>query len=146
MAFTCRRRGRCASSARRSPDASAFDKLFADRAFARHFPGGFSDERKSSRPPRGFDPHHPKIEWLKLQAFFVWRPYKLKEFAAKDFASIVAKDFEQVLRLNHLLDQALENRLPTVAPAGMTRAKPSTLGSRLDELDGRELPALQMDF
>jgi uncharacterized protein (TIGR02453 family) len=126
-------------------DATAFERLFADKAFAACFPGGFSDERKSSRPPRGFDPNHPKLEWLKLQGFFVWRPYKQREFISKDFNRLVARDFAQILRLNQLLEQALENRLPA-APVPMTRTRPSSLGSRLAELDGLEAPRRKMDF
>jgi uncharacterized protein (TIGR02453 family) len=129
-------------------DASAFDRLFADKAFAACFPGGFSDERKSSRPPRGFDPNHPRIEWLKLQAFFVWKPYTQREFTSPVFPETVARDGAQILRLNQLLEQALENRLPA-APAtasARTRARPASLGSRLEELDGLQAPRRKMDF
>jgi len=55
-------------------NASAFDRLFASKAFAIRFKGGFSNERISSRIPRGFDPGHPRMNWLRLQGFFVWRP------------------------------------------------------------------------
>jgi uncharacterized protein (TIGR02453 family) len=126
-------------------DASAFERLFADRAFAKCFKGGFSDERKSSRVPRGFDANHPKIEWIKLQAFFVWRPYKAREFLSKDFFKLVERDFAQILRLNRLLEQALENRLPAT-PVPLTRKKPASLGSRLEELSDFEAPARKMDF
>lgn len=126
-------------------DATAFERLFADKAFAARFPDGFSDERKSSRPPRGFDPNHTNLEWLKLQGFFVWRPYKQREFVSKDFAKLVARDGAQILRLNTLLEQALENRLPT-APVALTRTRPTSLGSRLDELEGFEAPRRKMDF
>lgn len=92
-------------------DASAFDRLFASKDFARSFPGGFSDEKKATRPPRGFDPSHPRIEWLKLQAYFVWRPYPKREWASKNFPALVARDMRQILRLNELLDQAIQGRL-----------------------------------
>lgn len=122
-------------------DASAFDKLFATQAFAARFPGGFSDERKATRPPRGFDPNHPRIDWLKLQGFFVWRSYKKKEYTSKDFPDLVAKDMTQILKLNELLELALQGRLPKAAPA-KKRQGPGLL-TILDEI---EAPRRKMDF
>src|SRR5262249_948375 len=66
-------------------DASAFEKLFKDCAFKKRFPGGFSPEKKSSRIPKGFDPSHPRMDWIQLQAFFVWHPYTMKEFTSPKF-------------------------------------------------------------
>jgi uncharacterized protein (TIGR02453 family) len=120
-------------------DASAFDRLFASKDFARCFPGGFSDEKISSRIPRGFDPNHPRMEWLKLQAFFVWRPYSRKEFSSPRFPELVARDWKQILRLNELLEKALQGRLPK-APM---KAKPSRLLDRLSDFEGIQR---KMDF
>lgn len=89
-----------------------FEKLFRSSAFAASFPNGFSSERSSTRPPRGFDPNHSHLPWLKLQGYFVWRSYRVKEYTSADFAKIVAKDAAQVLRLNQLLDQAISARWP----------------------------------
>jgi uncharacterized protein (TIGR02453 family) len=125
-------------------DASAFDRLFASKSFASRFPGGFSKEKSSSRAPRGFDPQHPRMDWLKLQAFFVWRSYTMKEFQSAEFPDLVAADFTQILRLNELLEKAIAGIL-TRAPKP-SKAKPSqssSLESRLDEL---ELPRREMDF
>ncbi len=122
-------------------DASAFDELFATKAFRQVFPGGFSTDRKATRPPRGFDPKHPRIEWLKLQAYFVWRSFKPREYASPDFPALVAHHFEQVLKLNRLLEQALEGRLP-VRESPKAR-RPKSLESRLAEV---EAPTRAMDF
>jgi uncharacterized protein (TIGR02453 family) len=84
-----------------------FETLFQSKEFKKQFPKGFSDERISSRVPRGFDPDHPRMDWIKLQGFFVWKPYSLKEFSSRDFPSIVARDWKQVLRLNELLEAAI---------------------------------------
>ena len=121
-------------------DASAFEQLFKSKAFAAHFPGGFSDERIASRPPRGFDPTHPKMHWLKLQAYFVWKPYKMKEFTSPKFADIMAADCAQILRLNALLDQAIEKRLPTATP---TKKSETGLSKNWDIL---QAPRREMDF
>jgi uncharacterized protein (TIGR02453 family) len=115
-------------------DASAFDRLFASKSFAARFPGGFSDERKSSRVPRGFDPNHPRIEWLKLQAFFVWRPYKKSEFCSAGFSKLVARDFELILKLNELLDQALQGTLRPVIGKSKKSKDTSAISSRLADL------------
>jgi uncharacterized protein (TIGR02453 family) len=125
-------------------DASAFDRLFASKSFSSRFPGGFSKERSSSRPPRGFDPQHPRMEWLKLQGFFVWRSYRQREFLSKDFPDLVAKDFMEILKLNELLEKAIQGTLHREASRQPTpKSRTSTLESRLEEL---ELPRRQMDF
>lgn len=125
-------------------DASAFDELFADKQFSARFPGGFSKEKTSSRPPRGFDPNHPRLDWLKLQAFFVWRPYKMKEFQSANFPDLVAQDFAQIVRLNNLLEKALRGTLTSATKPIKTKAgRASSLESRLEEI---EPPRRKMDF
>lgn len=119
-------------------DASEFERLFASKAFARRFPGGFSIEKQSSRIPKGFDPGHPKMHWIRLQAFFVWHPYKMSEFNSPEFPSMVAEDWKQVVRLNELLMKALEPK-SRLAPA----RKPADLSERLGEV---EPVRRQMDF
>lgn len=121
-------------------DASAFDDLFATKEFSRCFPGGFSDERISSRPPRGFDPAHPRMSWLKLQAFFVWRPYSKREFTSADFPALVARDWKQIVRLNRLLEKAIQGNLP----AGKPKAKSSS--KLLEKLENVERFERKMDF
>ncbi len=115
-------------------NAAPFDRLFASKAFAARFPGGFSTEKTSTRPPRGFDPQHPRLKWLKLQGFFVWRSYSKKEFASPQFASLVERDFEQILRLNELLDQAIQGRQPEAPRVRASKAQ--DLLARIDSVDG----------
>lgn len=122
-------------------DASAFDRLFASKDFARCFKGGFSDEKKAKRPPRGFDPNHPRMDWLKLQAYFVWRPYTRREFTSPKFAKLLARDWRQILRLNDLLESALQGRpQKTVTKPAQTAPK---LSDRLNDLGEVRRP---MDF
>jgi len=124
-------------------DASAFDRLFADRTFSKHFPGGFSDERISSRAPRGFDPNHPRMEWLRLQAFFVWRSYKKSEFTSAKFPQIVAQDWKQILRLNELLEQAIQGTLPRKAETPSAKKRKPGVLEQLQDI-GNVRP--KMDF
>ncbi len=58
-------------------DATGFAKVLKNK----HLKGTFGDlqpEDKLLRPPKGFDPGHPHIEYLKLKSFFVWTEVKLK--------------------------------------------------------------------
>jgi uncharacterized protein (TIGR02453 family) len=120
--------------------ARELDRLFKSKDFARQFPGGFSDERTASRPPRGFDPNHPRMNWLKLQGFFVWRSYPRKLFSSKEFTDHVVRDCRQILRLNTLLEAAIQGRKPVVeAPK-----KPAKdLSDRLADVHA---PVRPMDF
>ncbi len=122
-------------------DARPFERLFATKEFAASFPDGFSDERISSRVPRGFDKDHPKMDWIRLQAFFVWKPYKKREFTSPDFARTVARDARQIVRLNDLLDLAIAGKLAREEP----EPKPARPGlvSRLGDF---EAPKRKMDF
>ncbi|MGZ3688124.1 MAG: DUF2461 family protein, partial [Bdellovibrionota bacterium] len=113
--------------------------LFASKEFARSFPGGFSDEKSATRPPRGFDPDHPKMKWLKLQAFFVWKPYSKKEFTSAKFPELLARDCRQIVRLNELLDKAISGRWVT----SREPAEPKGLATRLGDI---QAPAREMDF
>jgi uncharacterized protein (DUF2461 family) len=122
-------------------DTTAFDLLFKTKEFSRRFPGGFSIEKSSTRPPRGFDVNHPKMNWLKLQAFFVWRSYTKKEFSSKAFASIVAEDWKQILRLNRILEQILQGQPRIQSPAIPPRSR-----SVLDKLEEIGSFHQKMDF
>lgn len=124
-----------------SRDASAFDQLFASKEFKRHFPEGFSLERTAKRAPKGFDPDHPRMEWLKLQGYFVWHRYSMKEFISKEFAAIVAADWRQIVKLNSLLDKAIQGTLPSAVAT--IKDTPSNL---LDRLEGVRAPTHKWDF
>ena len=93
----------------------------ARSSFKNSFKTGFSEERKSKKAPRGFDANHPKVEWLKCQGFYVWKSYKVKEYTAKNFFDLVAKDAKQALRLNMLLDMAIEGRWPSIMAQKMSK-------------------------
>ena len=104
-------------------DATPFETLFASKAFKTAFKDGFSKDKTSTRVPRGFDPNHPKLDWIKLQAFFVWKPYPKRLFVSPKFNEQVAADWKQILRLNELLDVAIRK-------AGSTSSvKPKVPGS-----------------
>jgi len=120
-------------------DAGAFDRLFTSKAFSKVFPGGFCREKTATRPPRGFDPQHPRMDWLKLQGYFVWKSYRPKEYSSPEFAEQVAKDFRQIVRLNDLLESVIHGDKPRAEPQAPGR----NLLGRLDEV---EAPRRKMDF
>jgi hypothetical protein len=63
---------------------------------------------KAVKCPRGFDIDHPDLEWIKLRTFFVSKKLSLKELSSKDFNKNLASDFRQLLRLNDLLQKAID--------------------------------------
>lgn len=88
-------------------DAQPFHALFADPAFKARFKSDFSREEVVSRPPRGFDPDHPDMEWLKLKRFLVVKQLSTTEFISPDLVPALVEDFKQLIRLNRLLEDAL---------------------------------------
>lgn len=88
-------------------DAQPFHALFADPAFKARFKTDFSREEVAPRPPRGFGPDHPDMEWLKLKRFLVVKKLSTTEFTSPDLVPAVAEDFKQLIRLNRLLEDAL---------------------------------------
>jgi uncharacterized protein (TIGR02453 family) len=92
-------------------NAEPFHQLFNDPDFKARFKNRFSNENVGSRAPRGFDPDHPDMEWLKLKAFLVVKKISTTEFVSAGLALSVAEDFKQLVRLNRLLEDVLEPSL-----------------------------------
>lgn len=88
-------------------DAQAFHALFSDPAFKARFKSDFSREEVSSRPPRGVDPDHPDMVWLKLKRFLVVKKLSNTEFISQDLVPALVEDYKQLIRLNRLLEDAL---------------------------------------
>lgn len=88
-------------------DAQPFHALFADPTFKARFSTDFSRQEVASRPPRGFDPNHPDLDWLRLKRFLVIKKLTPAEFTSRDLVPSVAEDFKQLIRLNRLLEDVL---------------------------------------
>src|SRR5579885_40651 len=114
-------------------DASALERLLKDRRFKSVFREGLGDERKLKTFPRGYPQDHPRIEWLKLTGFYVWRPVKKREFFSSDFHETLAADWRQVLRLNGVLDRYLSSW-----PGASRRKLESFEGIRAPQLNWEE--------
>jgi len=89
-------------------DSKPFKQLFADKAFKQCFKSGFEPVMKGQNCPRGFDADHPDIEWIKLKTFFVCKTLTMKEFSSPELAENLVRDFRQLLRLNVLLETAID--------------------------------------
>jgi uncharacterized protein (DUF2461 family) len=51
------------------------------------------------RPPKGFDPAHPHIEYLKLKSFFVWTEVKVKLNAPDKLVPELTRAFKDAFAL-----------------------------------------------
>ena len=84
-------------------DPSKLEALFEDKAFKKCFPE-LGDERVLKTKPRDYPIDHPRIEWLKLSGFYVWKPFTKKELFSKGFPDLLLEDWTQILKLNRVLD------------------------------------------
>ncbi|MFA9216591.1 MAG: DUF2461 domain-containing protein [Sphingomonadaceae bacterium] len=58
-------------------DAAGFSKVLKNKGLRATF-GDIQNEGKLQRPPKGFDPEHEHIEYIKLKSFFVWTEVDLQ--------------------------------------------------------------------
>ena len=79
-------------------DAPGFAKLIKNKQLRATF-GDLQPEDKLLRPPKGFDPDHPHIEYLKLKSFFVWTEVKLKLNAPELLVPQLAGAFKDAFAL-----------------------------------------------
>lgn len=110
-------------------DPSALEELLDDKDFKKRFKD-LGNERVLKTKPRDYPIDHPHFKWLRLSAWYVWRPFTKKVFFSKNFSDELIEDWRQVLRLNRILDQYTQNWPKT--------------GSGLDALSG--VQARKMDF
>jgi uncharacterized protein (TIGR02453 family) len=79
-------------------DATGFAKLIKNKQLRATF-GDLKAEDKLLRPPKGYDPEHPHIEYLKLKSFFVWTEVKLKLNAPDQLVPQLAAAFKDAFAL-----------------------------------------------
>lgn len=58
-------------------EPAAFSRLLKNKTLMGYF-GGFADEGKLARPPKGYAPDTPHIEYIKQKSFIVWREQPVK--------------------------------------------------------------------
>ncbi len=79
-------------------DAPGFAKLIKNKHLRATF-GELETENKLQRPPKGYDPAHPHIEYLKLKSFFMWTEVKLKLNAPDELVPQLARAYKDAYAL-----------------------------------------------
>jgi uncharacterized protein (TIGR02453 family) len=79
-------------------DATGFAKVLKNKQLRATY-GEMQAEDKLQRPPKGFDPAHPHIEYLKLKSFFVWTEVKLKLNAPDQMVPDLVRGFKDAFPL-----------------------------------------------
>lgn len=74
-------------------DATGFAKLLKNKQLRATY-RDLLDEDKLQRPPKGFDPAHQHVEYLKLKSFFVWTEVKLELNAPDKLVPQLARAFK----------------------------------------------------
>lgn len=73
-------------------DPQGFGKLLKDRKLQAAF-GGFYEEGKLTRPPKGFAADLPHIEQIKLKNYFVWKEAELNRNAPEALTTTLLAGF-----------------------------------------------------
>lgn len=79
-------------------DAPGFKRMLNNSHLGATF-GDLLDEDKLLRPPKGFDPEHPLVEYLKLKSYFVWSEVDLELDAPEQLVPRLAQGFEDAYAL-----------------------------------------------
>jgi len=80
--------------------------LFKDKKFSKVYKT-LGEDHKLKTKPRDYALDHPRIEWLKLTGFYVYRPIPKKEIFSPNFAEILIRDWREAIKFNNLLDDWL---------------------------------------
>lgn len=68
---------------------------------------GTINGQKLSRPPKGFEPNHPMIEWLKMKQFFAGVDLKEEVCYKKDFNKRIAQFCKELAPLVDFMNHAM---------------------------------------
>jgi uncharacterized protein (TIGR02453 family) len=79
-------------------DATGFGKMLKNKHLRETY-GDLTQEDKLQRPPKGFDPDHPLVDYLKLKSYFVWIEVKLDVNAPEKLVPQLAQGFKDATAL-----------------------------------------------
>jgi len=74
-------------------DAPGFSKMLKNKHLRETY-GDLQPEGKLQRPPKGFDPGHPLVEYLKFKSYFVWTEAPLALNAPDKLVPQLAQGFK----------------------------------------------------
>ena len=85
------------------------EKIVAHKNFKKEF-GEITREENNmlKKAPKGYDPNHPAIEFLKLKSYTASHKIDDKLFTDKDFSKVVAQKLIALKPMNDFLTRALE--------------------------------------
>jgi uncharacterized protein (TIGR02453 family) len=89
-------------------DATGFAKVLKNKPLRATF-GDLQFEDTLQRPPKGFDPAHQHIDYLKLKSFFVWTEVDLALNAPEQLVPQLARGFKDAFALVTWLRGVQEN-------------------------------------
>ncbi len=73
-------------------DSAGFSKILRDKKMHACF-DGLSMEDQLARPPKGFDPDAPHIDYVKLKSFLIWKSSSVAKVTANTLPSLLLEDF-----------------------------------------------------
>ncbi|KQQ32644.1 hypothetical protein ASF61_13960 [Duganella sp. Leaf126] len=89
-------------------DAAGFRKVLKNKQLKLRF-GDIRDEGKLMRPPKGFDPEHEHIEYIKLKSFFIWTEIDVPLNQPELLVPLLAGGFKDALPLVEWMRGAKED-------------------------------------
>lgn len=94
---------------RREIDAhfSEWQSIIAQKEFSSQFPEGVLPSGKLVRPPKGYAPANPAVEYLKFKGYYTQRFFIDDEVTSPGFVAEVAKTFQAVNPLVRFLNRSL---------------------------------------
>jgi uncharacterized protein (TIGR02453 family) len=85
------------------------EKIVADKTFKKEFGELTRDDTNSLKnAPKGYDPNHPAIEFLKLKSYTASQKVDDKIFTEPDFSKKIAQKLIALKPMNDFLKRALE--------------------------------------
>ena len=88
-------------------EPATFARLLKVRSMWSHF-GGFADEGRLVRPPKGYDADTPHIEYIKQKSFIVWTETPVKGLDAGALQKQIAAGFKRSMPLVAWLREAVK--------------------------------------
>ena len=88
-------------------EPAAFTRLLRNKTMIDYY-GGFSEEGKLVRPPKGFDADTPHIEYIKQKSFIMVRELPVKGMTAERLLKEIETGFKAALPLVKWLRAAVE--------------------------------------
>ncbi len=83
-----------------------WESIISDKQFIQYFGGINGDSLK--RAPKGFDPHHPQIDYLKKKSFFAMQDIQDNALLKKSFLKTVEKNFNALSPFMKFITKSLD--------------------------------------